>query len=474
MLLLGNPTPSVTDKAGVVQRVKDMWQPYLAQRELVTLAETWCGTDRNGADLPVAQGLNDSGKQLRQKSVAPWLGLAVTIVSQSLYVEGHRDEGSQENSSTWNTVWQPNGLDAKQLAIHRHAVRDGHSYLTVMPGVDTLTNTPMPRMQGHSAKSLYAGYEDPANDEWPVYAMKVVPQRQEDGSTIWRVDLYDDERVTRITFDGTDGEFMGAQTHPAGVCPVVRFANLLDLDGNSAGEVVPNIPLAARLDQTTFDRLIVQKEGAHRVRWATGLMKPPTEEEVRAEANLLKLNDVLVNESPQGKFGTFDPTELKGYIEAHDADLRDAAANLQIPPDYFLGRVSNLSPEALAAAEGMLKRKNLERKTSFGESWEQSLRLGAFIMGDMVAATSWASQVRWRDEELRSLNQVADALGKLATMVGLPWQMLVERIPGWTAQDTIMAADYIDQMKAEQMAEAEQMAQITAANQPQQASAGAA
>jgi SPP1 Gp6-like portal protein len=467
MFLLNSPAMfGPNDQAGAVGRVKDMWPDYLAQRELVRMAETWTDIERAGRDLPVASGLNDNGEVLRRKAVAPWLGLAVTIVSQSLYVEGHRDEGSQENSSTWNTIWQPNRMDARQLAIHRHAVRDGLSYLTVLPGTNQLTGEPMVALTGHSAKSFYAGYEDSANDEWPIYAMKVKPRRAQDGSTEWEVTLYDDEMAVPMVFDGSNEAKVGTpEPHPAGVCPVVRFTNILDLEGNTKGEVLPYISLAARLDQTTFDRLMVQKEGAHRVRWATGLMKPPTEAEQRVEAQLLKMNDVLVNESPDGRFGTFDPTDMKGYIDAHDSDLRDAAANLQMPPDYFLGRMSNLSPEALAAAEGMLKRKNLERKANLGESWEQGLRLGAFILGDMAAATSFSSQVRWRDEELRSLNQVADALGKLATMVGLPWQMLVERIPGWTEADTQIAGELIEQQKAEAMAEAELQAALDQAAQ---------
>jgi hypothetical protein len=457
--------PSATAAAGNV--VKDMWPDFLAQRELVKLAETWTRTERATADLPIASGLNDAGQQLRRKAVAPWLGLAVTIVSQSLYVEGHRDEGSQENSSTWNTVWQPNRMDARQLGIHRHAVRDGLSYLTVLPGVHQLTGESMVAMLGHSAKHFYAGYEDSANDEWPTFAFRAKPRRATNGSIEWHVDLYDDTRVTSMVLDGgTEVRVVGYEDHPAGVTPVVRFTNKLDLDGNTEGEVIPYISLAARLDQTTFDRLIVQKEGAHRVRWATGLMKPPTEAEARAEAQLLKMNDVLVNESPDGRFGTFEPTAMQGYIEAHDSDLRDAAANLQMPPDYFLGRMSNLSPEALAAAEGMLKRKNLERKANLGESWEQGLRLGAHILGDAAAAASFSSQVRWRDEELRSLNQVADALGKLSTMVGLPWQMLVERIPGWTEADTAIAAELIEQAKAEDLAQMELEAAMQAAAQP--------
>src|SRR5690606_1202542 len=59
--------------------------------------------------------------------------------------------------------------------------------------------------------------------------------------------------------------------HNARVCPVVRYCNELDLDGNSDGEVEPNIDLAARINQDTFDRLVVQRFQAWLVRTISGM-----------------------------------------------------------------------------------------------------------------------------------------------------------------------------------------------------------
>ena len=144
MFLLGDVAPSFSDKSAAVQQVKDMWQPYLAQREIAIRARTWtqCEREERG-DLPTAShGMNDEGMRMRRKSVTSWLGLAVTILTQSLYVEGHRDEGSKENSTTWQTIWQPNGLDKRQMPIHRGAVRDGLSYASVMPGTRMRSEMP--------------------------------------------------------------------------------------------------------------------------------------------------------------------------------------------------------------------------------------------------------------------------------------------------------------------------------------------
>jgi HPt (histidine-containing phosphotransfer) domain-containing protein len=107
----------------------------------------------------------------------------------------------------------------------------------------------------------------------------------------------------------------------------------------------------------------------------------------------------------------------------------------QTPAHELLGSLANLSAEALAAARASLSAKVEERKHSFGESWEQTLRLAAHINGDADAARDFQSQVRWKDTEIRSLAQAADALGKLATMLGVPVELLWEKIPSWTQQD---------------------------------------
>ena len=66
------------------------------------------------------------------------------------------------------------------------------------------------------------------------------------------------------------------------------------------------------------------------------------------------------------------------------------------------------------------------------------------MSGDVETANDFTAEVRWADMESRSLSQVADALGKLSTMLGVPAQVLWDRIPGWTAQDTTKAKQLLD------------------------------
>jgi hypothetical protein len=249
--------------------------------------------------------------------------------------------------------------------------------------------------------------------------------------------MYDTEAV--YTFladkDGDNVQWTTTEEHGLGYCPVVRFANRLDLRGRADGEVETFIPLFARIDQDTFDRLVVQRFGSWRVRYATGMVEPETDEEKRAAAQLLQVGDILMNESPDAKFGTLDVTPLDGYIHAKESDIEELAAVSQTPSHQLTGKMVNLSAEALAAAEASLNRKVEERKKVFGESWEMVLRVAAHVAGDEAGARATAAEVRWRDMESRSLAQVADALGKMAQMLGVPPAALWERIPGVTQQD---------------------------------------
>jgi hypothetical protein len=106
-------------------------------------------------------------------------------------------------------------------------------------------------------------YEDVAVDDWPLYAMRATPKR---GGRL-DVRLYDAEAEYRLVVDqhgATPGLNAAAEggpivVHGAGVCPIVRYTNRFDLEGRSTGEIEPFIPVLGKIDQTSFDRLVVQR-----------------------------------------------------------------------------------------------------------------------------------------------------------------------------------------------------------------------
>lgn len=420
--------------------VKTLLPAWNNNRERIEKVDRWYrGTlgERDKPSLPKKP--SREYRDLRDRSLTPWLKYVVRSLAQGLYVEGYRRSDQPQNASSWD-VWQRNGLDSRQIALHRGAMAHALSYATVLPG------TPMPVIRGASARKMVAFYQQPADDDWPMYALRGEVVNGADGKAFWRFKLYDDEAIFTFHAENETGdrlEFITFDVHDAKVCPVVRFANEIDLDGRADGEVEPYIDLASRIDQDTFDRLVVQRFGAWLVRYIAGMVKPETDEEASAEKLRLSVEDILVAEDSDTKFGTLPATPLDGYIKARDSDIRDLAVVTQTPPQDLLGQMVNLSAEALAAAEAGRTRKWEERKHGFGESWEQVLRLAAHLMGDTEGAGDFSAQVIWRDMESRSLAQVADAFGKLAQMLQVPPEILWEKIPGLTQQDVQRAKEIV-------------------------------
>ena len=437
---------------GAITLAREHFKEYLEQRRDAELADKWIRGDNARPTRPYDP--SREYVELEDRSPTPWLGLVVTAVAQSLYVEGHRPKKGREDSKVWSKLWQPNGMDARQIAIHRGALGHGVAFGKSKIGKDELTGEDRIQMRGVSAIRGAAFYQDPALDEYPMFFIEAEPEVI-NGNTGWRVWLTDEISEYELVTESIDGQekwsYVTHEDHKAGVPPIVRFANNPDLDGNTASDIMPLIPIASRIDQDTFDRLIVQRFGSWKVRYIAGMAKPGTEEAARLQALALRVEDLLISENADTKFGTLDATPLDGYIAARDSDIRDLAAVSQTPPHHLLGMAPNVGVEGMVEAQAGLMRKVDERKHLFGESWERWLRLGAHMLNMEDEARDFESQMLWKDTESRSLAQSADALGKLAQMLGVPYEMLWERIPGWTTKDSEDAKALVAKAQADMM-----------------------
>jgi hypothetical protein len=405
---------------------------YQAERQKLDDIDRWARWDHDDPHKPAAA--TSEYKELIARSQAQWGDLVVGSVAQTLYVEGYRRPDAPNDSTGWD-IWQANGMDGRQVALHRAVLCYGLAYGLGLPG-KTLGGGAMPKMRGVSPRDMIAVYEDPADDEWPALALVV---RKVRSGHVLR--LIDDDRVYRMRVkdlgDKPDG--VEEQVHGLGVTPVVRYTNRMDLEGRSAGEIEPFIPLLGKIDQTSFDRLVVQRFGSWIVRVITGLDAKAT-----ADANginqadvttALKVNDIITLADHESKVSSLPATPLDGFIKAHESDLMDLAAVSQTPAFEMLGQMANLSAEALAAAKASQTAKSDERKHTLGEQHEQFIRLASYIAGDRDGAADFSAQVRWADTSIRSLAQAADAYGKMVTQLGLPPEVLWPKVPGMTQQD---------------------------------------
>jgi HPt (histidine-containing phosphotransfer) domain-containing protein len=444
----------------VEKLVKDRLFPgWENEREHLDKIDCWYRWQHEDMRLP--RTATAELRRLQELSKTPWLSLVVTAMAQAMYVDGYRStldpvdrsDDVDEMSPPWKT-WLANGMDRRQIAVHRATFAYGQSYVTVLPGVDPLTGAPQAVMRGVSPRKMYAAWDDPAEDDWPQYALRVVDQTK-DG---YHVRVYDDTAAHTLLVESSGGKvtYQGQpQVHDAGVCPVVRYANMLDLDGRAHGEVEPYIALAARINKTSYDRMVVQHFNSWKIRYITG-MTQPDDEETRNRAKLrLRQDDLLISDDPDTKFGSLDETNMSGFIAAHQADVETLAAASQTPTHELTGQLANLSADALAAARASLTQKVTERQKGVGQSHAQALRLAAAIDGHDDYAQDVTGRVSWQDMEIRSMSQAADALGKMVQMLGVPPTATWGLIPGIEKSDVTewtklaLAGDPITQMQQE-------------------------
>lgn len=392
---------------------------------------------------------------LARKSQTNMLPLVLDVYSQSMKVDNYFAGDGQTVAPAWEW-WQRNGMDARQTGIIRAAMRDGVSYATVLPamtpGREVADRGSAAFIRGRSARQMTALYGEPlewdpraggpVDDDWPIMALEVRGPM---------IRLYDEEKVhfvgTKAQPQTTLGwrdptymsvnnfEYIEGRSHGVGVCPVVRFRDrmLLDDEDETWGIIEPLIQIQERLDETTWEMLVAQYFTAFVQRYVVGWVPKSEEEALRQAAS-----DTWFFGSKDVKVDQFAAADLKGYLEARAAAIRDLASIGQVPPQNLgVDGISNISEATLAGLEAGKDRKSNEIETSLGESFEQVLRTCSHITGNAEAAGDFASEVKWRDATARSFAQTVDGLGKLATMLNVPYEALWEDIPGWTREKVL-------------------------------------
>jgi hypothetical protein len=363
-------------------------------------------SDGRLAGLPA--GVPNEVRSLAKISRVNLTRYVVSARVQSMYVDGFQTPDSPENAESWD-VWQRNGMDARQIGVHRGALTYGAAYVVVLPG------DPVPVVRGVSPRKMTVGYGD--DDQWPLAGLE---QRR---GKRWR--LIDSTSV--YEFEGEDnGEltFKRAYDHNAGVCPIVRFRDTMDLDVEVEGVVEPLIPLQDQVNITSFGLQVAQHYGAFRQRYIIGWLADSEAEALKTGAARL----MMFEDNPEDvKVGEFAQTELRGYIESREATIRHLATVSQTPVHELMGQFVNLSAEALEAARASHQAGVEENRITAGESWEQVLNLATTLMG---GEPDPSASVVWRDTRVRSLKEAAEAFGLLTEKLAVPPRALWPRIPG--------------------------------------------
>jgi hypothetical protein len=352
---------------------------------------------------------------------ANWCELVVNAVAERLQVVGFRF-GQEEDSKTAWDIWQASGMDADAELVQTDALVTGQAFVLVQPDDENPTGVSISPESPLQACVLYepgnrrkrrAGYKRFREEPGRVTEVLITP----DQIITWRPNA----RTAEI------------EANPAGVVSMIELVPQPRTLGYPRSEMTPAIPIQDRINTTLFNRMVATDYGAFRQAWATGIkvarevVKTDDGGEITKVARPFNIgaNRLLTNENPDGRFGSFPESTLKGYLDAVAQDVQHLAAITQTPPHYLLGTMINLSADAIKAAEAGLVSKVRRRSVHLGEGHEEAMRLALQLVGSPAAA-DLSAEVIWADFETRSEGQRVDALVKMSTL-GVPREVLWEK-----------------------------------------------
>ena len=423
----------MTDKIG------KQFSDQIAQNRWYQLEEwdRYMRGDFGSASLPstnhtaVAREYND----LLNRADLPICSLVVNAVTERLQVTGFRDPESDAADEMLWEWFQSSKMDGRQQLLYNDALTFGESYMSVTPGGD------MPVFRAESPLNMVVQLD-------PVDPMRVMTAAKQVKDYGW---LYDDVFIYSLFYDRTQPtgwKVIDRIEHNAGQCPIVRFANRVDSRGRTMSEISLVASIQRRIQQTVFDRLLVQRAAAWRQRWVSGIAVDVDEDGNAVPPFNIGVDQLVISEDPDTKFGDWAASSFGDHMNAVDMDIRQAAAVTQTPPHLLAPHtISNISAEALVALEAGLSAKVADRQLTFGETWEEALQMGGRIVGVDVRDEI---ETVWADLERRSDAQKVDSALKLRSM-GLPMPFLLERI-GLTPQATARVMDALESEQAQQAA----------------------
>lgn len=412
--------------------------------------------------LPYAPpGHDEAIGDLLGRSIYNLMSLLVEAPTQVSVVEGYRrgkllGQGDAKDGLSGDDAIHPPefqhwlaAMEDKQSVVLRAALTYGHSY--VATGFDRKLGGDRVKLRILPTRQTIAYYDDAVNDARPAcvfHFRSLTPREQRFGpeGAYLEVEAWDEKFYHHVIVDSGFKVLETVDSYPHGVtgCPVVRYAPFTDDEGSSDSLVLQAVPAQDRVNQSVFDTNVTSGYGAFTVRWAAGLVpsyrtNPETGELVLdsqgkpiPEAIPLSQLRMLMSSSPDTKFGNIPGTPLDGHIKAEEASIRNFATARQFPAHIFLGNVSQLSAEALSAAEAQFRRWVQQLQRSIGATLMEQLRIIAELIGEPDGANAYGGEVRWRRFDHSAFSQVMDGLAKGVESLGIPRRGAWTMVPGVT------------------------------------------
>lgn len=398
-----------------------------------------------------------------------WMPIVADALVERLGVVGFRFGGDGEGDRDAWRIWQANNLDSEHnIALTEAAIaaqsfllvwRDPSDEATPMITVESAHEVVVAYDSGNRrrrAAALKVWTGDDGHEHATLYLPDRVHKFRQQSSAERRVVMpngvaYPGGWVPRE--DDGPAEF----ANPLGVVPVVPLCNRPRLLKPARSELQTVIPMQNAVNKLVADMMAASELGAMPARWATGYevevddngraIPPPITEMWRR---------MLINENPGGKFGQFTPAQLGDFRQSIEMLIQHIASQTRTPPHYFMHGDTPPSGESIKSAETGLVAKARNRQLTFGEAFEEAMRL-AFAVLDDDRADALGAETLWRDPESRTEGEHVDAVLKTKAL-GIPWRQLmidlgktpqeIDRMEQWRREDARLAAQGFDPFAA--------------------------
>lgn len=380
-----------------------------------------------------------------------WCALVVDAAAERLHVEGFRLGGGQDergDADAWR-LWQANNLDLDSQMGHVEALIHERAAVLISPYEADQVADGVPAITLESAKEVAVAYQPGSrrrrlaalklwtdldgHERANVYLSDAVHKyrsKKKAAGILWAGGMPD---VTRWEETPGDGEGWPL-ANPLGVVPVVELRNRGRLTVDAQSDLATVTPLQDATNKILSDALVASEYAAYPQRWSTGYEVPTDPESGQTLPNAeLKaaISRLWTSDDPETKFGQFQAADLSNYVALIELLVQHISSQTRVPPHYFYLSGQFPSGESLKAAETGLVAKVRGKMRSFGETWEEVIRLAFAALGD-PRAQAVDAETLWRDPESRSEAELTDATLKQQAL-GVPTTALWERL-GYTPQ----------------------------------------
>lgn len=368
---------------------------------------------------------------------------------ERLTTVGVRAAGEQKADAELWGVWQRNGLDADSQLGFLGAGNAARSFVLVWGDPDD-EETPCVTFEDASSavvsyvpgsrrkrraglKRWQDGFKEYATLYLPDEVWKFARPLSQPGKSPQEAEA--DEVINDWEPRELDDE-PNPQPNPMGRVPLVEIPNrpllasdpVSDISGTVAMQDAINLLWAQLFTASDYASL------AQRIIIGAEVPKVPI-----LDANGQKIGDkpvplkkfveerVLWIENPNAKVDSWPAANLTAYTDIIEVAVGHIAAQTRTPQHYLVGRMANLSGDALIAAETGLVKKVQEKQLWYGQALREVFELMALARGEDGKARALAGgEILWADPQSRNIAQLTDSLLKLK-QIGFPFEFLATK-----------------------------------------------